>query len=326
MHRYKEKVTLAGVIYIYRISDDRMSGTAKRNFRMFRELCGENALQNVIIVTTRWDKVNEEVGELRERELQTKFRAALEKGARMMRHEHPDQNSAHEILRPILQNHPLPLQIQEELVDQKKTLIETSAGEEVNRELAMKMKKHEEEMRNLQQQLQGSILRTTIFSKLRSVSFTEAIKANDGESKRDLEKEIEENRKDRQELEVEIRKLKGNSLWLVLGGAAAGISAGVAGMALLPATAISMGIVAAGEGVTTAIAAAGTVAAESVAAATVAAGVAAESVAEVVGVAAASLALDGIATVGATVAGLTVAGSIVAGSIGKIFVSQDSTS
>jgi hypothetical protein len=169
MHRYKEKVLLAGVIYMHRISDIRMGGTSKRNFTIFRKLCGENALKNVVIVTTMWGKVDKEEAEDRERELQNKggyFKDALERGAKMFRHEHPeDPNSANEILRLIIGNHPLPLLIQEELIDQEKPLVETSAGEVVYRELVMKVEKHEKKIRSIQQQLQGSFLRPTRFFK-----------------------------------------------------------------------------------------------------------------------------------------------------------------
>jgi hypothetical protein len=160
MHSYKGKVLLAGVIYMHRISDNRISGTSKRNFTMFRKLCGKDALKNVAIVTTMWGKVDKEEAEDRERELQNKggyFKDALERGAKMFRHEHPeDPNSANEILRLIIGNHPLPLLIQKELIDQEKPLAETSAGEEVNRDLVTKMEKYMKGM-------QGTFLRPTIF-------------------------------------------------------------------------------------------------------------------------------------------------------------------
>ena len=168
MRSYKENVLLAGVIYVHRISDVRMTGTAKRNFTMFRELCGENALKNVLIVTTMWGKVDKEEGEARETELRNKdgfFRDALEKGAKMVRHEHPDDlNSAKEILRLIIGNNPSPLLIQQELVDEEKLLEKTSAGKEVNRELVEKMEIHEKEIRILQQELQGTTLRPPMIS------------------------------------------------------------------------------------------------------------------------------------------------------------------
>jgi len=88
---------------------------------MFRELCGESTLKNVVIVTNMWGGVSKETGEAREQELITKdifFKPVLDKGALLERHEN-NQASAHKILQTIIKNHPLPLQIQRELVDQK---------------------------------------------------------------------------------------------------------------------------------------------------------------------------------------------------------------
>ncbi|SRR5258708_15517269 len=172
MYSYKEKVTLAGMIYMHRISDIRMSGISRRNFRIFRKICGENALTNVVFVTTMWDNlVDMEEGEARERNLQNMdgfFKDALEKGAKMVRHELQQDatKSAHEILRLIIANRPLPLQIQQELVDQKKPLAKTSAGEEVNRELVTKLEKYEDKVRKIQRKLQGTF-RSTIFLQLK---------------------------------------------------------------------------------------------------------------------------------------------------------------
>jgi hypothetical protein len=46
-----------------------MQGSAKKNLYMFKKLCGNNALKNVILVTTMWDKVSEAEGTARELEL-----------------------------------------------------------------------------------------------------------------------------------------------------------------------------------------------------------------------------------------------------------------
>ena len=73
MARYENGSKLAGVIYIHRISDKRFTGMAGRNFKMFRELCGDSSLKNVILVTNMWGEVSEAVGETREQELTTNF-------------------------------------------------------------------------------------------------------------------------------------------------------------------------------------------------------------------------------------------------------------
>ena len=124
---------------------------------MFRKLCGESTLMNVIILTNMWGEVSREIGEAREQELATKdmfFKPALAKGASMKRHENTPA-SAYKILQTIVNNHPLSLQIQRELVDQKKDISQTSAGKELTKEWEEQMEKHRKEMKALQEEMQG---------------------------------------------------------------------------------------------------------------------------------------------------------------------------
>ena len=68
---YTAKIRLNGIIYLHRISDLRMQGSAKNNLFMFKKLCGQKALKNVILATTMWDRISEAEGEARENELIT---------------------------------------------------------------------------------------------------------------------------------------------------------------------------------------------------------------------------------------------------------------
>jgi len=52
MKTYKGKLNLARIIYLHRIVDNRMSGSLKKNLQMFQCLCGQEAMSNVVIVTT----------------------------------------------------------------------------------------------------------------------------------------------------------------------------------------------------------------------------------------------------------------------------------
>lgn len=127
-----------------------------RNFRMFRNLCGEDALGNVVIVTNMWGGVEPEVGYAREAELMGEdifFKPALEKGARMTRHNNTVP-SAEAVVRLLVNNHPLPLQIQTELVDEHKGIVETSAGQELNQELTGQIRKHQEDIRVLAEEME----------------------------------------------------------------------------------------------------------------------------------------------------------------------------
>ncbi|KAG1724101.1 uncharacterized protein EDB91DRAFT_1240009 [Suillus paluster] len=96
---YEHGARFAGVIYMHCISDFRMDGTSKRNFKIFREFCGESSLTNV----------KDEISEARESELASKvksFKSLLEKGARLLRH------SANIIFHYLISIQPATLRIQ----------------------------------------------------------------------------------------------------------------------------------------------------------------------------------------------------------------------
>lgn len=139
-----------GIIYTHRISDIRVGGLAKSNFGIFRKMCGDDSLKNVAIVTTMWSKVTEAEGQRRVTELTSLddfFKPALQKRARMIHHKRDTVESAHQIIRAIFDNHPVPLIIQEELVDENKSIDETSASKEVDKKIAALTAKYEQQLR-----------------------------------------------------------------------------------------------------------------------------------------------------------------------------------
>ena len=153
---------------------------------MFRELCGENTLENVVLVTNMWDDVSRDAGESRERELSTEFfKSALDKGAQMARHSNTEQ-SAHDILRKILRNRPVVLQIQRELVDERKDITHTSAGETINKELSELIKRHQASLDELREEME------------------QALKKKDEETRQELEE-------DKRRLQEEMTKIREGS-------------------------------------------------------------------------------------------------------------------
>jgi len=198
---YERGNRLAGVLYFHRISDFRMGGISTRNFNMFRKLCGDNSLQNVVVVTNMWGEVDPQIGNDREAELMREdifFKPVLEGGAKMARHQNTAP-SAEDIVRLILGNQPLPLRIQEELVDEHMDISETEAGEELNREINAQIRKHQEEMRLLKEEME------------------QAIKVMDEQTRRELEietkkmqREIERFQNDARRLESDYKNEKGN--------------------------------------------------------------------------------------------------------------------
>lgn len=124
---------------------------------MFRELCGDSTLKNVVLVTNMWGKVSQDVGEARENELSTKFfKQVLDNGAQLVRHYNTTQ-SAHDIIRRIMKNRPVALQIQRELVEEGKDIINTSAGEAINKELNELIRRHQAELKEVREEMMQAL-------------------------------------------------------------------------------------------------------------------------------------------------------------------------
>lgn len=152
---YEKGKTLAGVIYMHRISDFRMGGIARENFRLISKICGDTAMRNVVIATTMWEDVEEELGASREQELGSKalfFKPAIDHGARMARLYNTAQ-SAKDLIKTFFLHRPEVLQMQHEIVDEHKSLPDTAAGIELGSELDEKAEKHARELEELRKEL-----------------------------------------------------------------------------------------------------------------------------------------------------------------------------
>ncbi|KFY81755.1 hypothetical protein V500_11115 [Pseudogymnoascus sp. VKM F-4518 (FW-2643)] len=122
---YKSNILLHGIIYLHRITDIFMQGSARKNLILFRQLCGQEALKKVILVTTMWDKVPEEEGIKRERELINTpdlWGWMLGKGSTCHRHNNTE-GSARDIVSNLAGHKtPITTDLQRQLVEENKSL------------------------------------------------------------------------------------------------------------------------------------------------------------------------------------------------------------
>lgn len=156
---------------MHRISDVRMTGVSRRNFNMFRQLCGDDTLKNVVLVTNMWCDVALERGAAREHQLRTDpllFKPVLDNGATMMRHD-GSITSAQGILTHMFHNSPRALRIQREIVDEDKDITETAAGRELERDLTALREQYKRQLAEVRQEM------------------TEALAAKDAQMKKELE-------------------------------------------------------------------------------------------------------------------------------------------
>jgi len=196
---YQAKIKLAGIIYLHRIGDTRMTGAAMKNLRMFKKLCGDGGLSCVVLSTTMWSKSPTAKELQREQELihQEEFWAGMiRKGSMVFRHD-DGLASATQIIKFIVdRQQKITLKIQEEMANGK-SLDETSAGQEVQAEMEKLKAKHEREMRKLREEM----LEAQRDNDIKAQQEIAAVKA-------ELEKKMKDEEEKRETLKVHIEELQ----------------------------------------------------------------------------------------------------------------------
>lgn len=151
---------LDGIIYLHRINDVRMGGSAQTNLFMFQKLCGKDALARVILATTMWEKVTEDEGSHREAELKDTdnfWGGMISCGSTVHRHVNT-RKSAMDIVEHFVsagqrRQGGMVLDLQKEMVDDKLDLNETGAGKEVDNGLAKARDGFQRDIDQLQENL-----------------------------------------------------------------------------------------------------------------------------------------------------------------------------
>ena len=144
---------LSGVLYLHRITDVRMAGTPLRNLAVFKDLCGDENLKNIVLVTTMWDELQDEsIGSKREEALLSTFwKDMVHLGSRTCRFQ-GTRESVWEIVNCLdlggsFQARMI-LQIQHEIVDCGLPLHETAAARTLFRSLSAEFRKMWARMRH----------------------------------------------------------------------------------------------------------------------------------------------------------------------------------
>ncbi|KAF8606256.1 hypothetical protein BDV93DRAFT_604752 [Ceratobasidium sp. AG-I] len=162
---YHQDQLLSGIIYMHRISDNRVGGASRRNFNVFRKLCGEGALRNVVVTTSMWSNPPTEIEIARERELGEEelfFKPILSKGARTARYiRGQGVGGAHDIIRMFVANTVLPVQLQTEQ-ERGISLGKTAAGQALGEELAKLALAQQTEIAEVQQDMRDEYVKQDV--------------------------------------------------------------------------------------------------------------------------------------------------------------------
>ncbi|KAJ3455218.1 hypothetical protein MRS44_013818 [Fusarium solani] len=157
---YKKNVKLSGIVYLHPITNTRITGSVHKNLRLFERLCGDETLKTVVLATTMWNQEDAHKFEKRQEQLKTNqnfWGDMVSRGSAVFRHNN-NRQSAVDIVTYILdQNMNTVLQIQREMVDGKKTLDETSAGQMLGQDLDNKRQRIESRLRENERELDQAL-------------------------------------------------------------------------------------------------------------------------------------------------------------------------
>ena len=148
--QYEEGLSLKGVIYLHRITDIRYAGSSVKTLEIFKKICGRIALKNVLLVTTRWNEVDETLGASREQQLRDNFWAYMLGNGSTMARFYGNRESAVGISSQLMSRQNIVLEIQKELVEQGKTLKQTVAGAFVNDDVTEMKAQYEQELKEIE--------------------------------------------------------------------------------------------------------------------------------------------------------------------------------
>lgn len=158
---YRSQVRLTGILYLQRITDNRLGGCAMLNLKMFKKMCGPSCLPNVILLTTMWGGSPEQMAlqNAREQELKTSnefWAGLLRLGALAKRHDGTAECGI-AFIRDMLARPQIVLDIQRQIVDEGKNLNETAAGQQLREEMAKLEEKYKQQMRDMQEELDDAL-------------------------------------------------------------------------------------------------------------------------------------------------------------------------
>ena len=213
--QYEAGVSLKGVIYLHRITDVRYAGSSIKTLEIFKKICGKIALKNVVLVSTRWNEVDEATGATREQQLRDDFWAYMLGHGSTLARFYGNRDSAIGIASQLVSRQTIVLELQRELVDEGKTLKQTVAGSYVNDDLSEMKAQYERELQDLDK------LRQTLQENDRDMR--RKVQEDWAREQQRLQTAQEDEERLRKEIAAEVRaeiegkkKKKGKSFWKMI--------------------------------------------------------------------------------------------------------------
>ena len=156
LETYARKILLTGIILLQPITGNRVKGSEKRRLRLFEKILGEAAFSHVVIATTMWSELNNNVdGESRVTERMSDYWGDLLRGGAMVAEHDNTREGAIGIIELLVGKGTVTLRMQEELEESDGRVMGTAAGQQLVYDLGDDRKKLLAMIERLRRQLQG---------------------------------------------------------------------------------------------------------------------------------------------------------------------------
>lgn len=159
---YQNGTKLSGIIYLHRITDVRMQGSAMRNLRVFRELCGPGFFPHVTLCAAFWStspyKQKEQNQRIHELTGEGGYWSSMVAAGSTVFREQLTRQAAIQMIFKLLRNGERTMQIQREVVDEHRAIQESSAvATLMSIQLERQEQEHQEKMAELKQHLEDTV-------------------------------------------------------------------------------------------------------------------------------------------------------------------------
>ncbi|KAJ3562352.1 hypothetical protein NP233_g9632 [Leucocoprinus birnbaumii] len=156
---YEGHVKLSGLLYLHRITENRITGSLLKNVATFEQLCGGMALKQVVLTTTCWTRGDAALhGPARVEQLKGDYwKAIIGQGASVDALMPNTYEGAWRIVETLINRHRTDIVLlQKEVVDQRIALNETKAGQTLYNDFQKELAEKKKGLEKLINQARGS--------------------------------------------------------------------------------------------------------------------------------------------------------------------------
>jgi hypothetical protein len=122
---------LRGILYLHKITDNKMTDASQGHLHLLRKIVGDDAFTNVILVTTMWNTLRREDRQRalqREQELIDNFWSPMIDRGSYVAQFNGTPKSAYPLIYQLADQQGVVLDMQKEILDQDRSILETSTG------------------------------------------------------------------------------------------------------------------------------------------------------------------------------------------------------